>query len=309
MSSNVPTCRPGESYGGILRHIHSSKWDSIDGVYVVDDGGRLQGFIDMATLIQSDHKAPASTLMKPVRVSLHPDADQEKAVFLAVKEDVANIPVVDREGHFLGVIQAPGIIDVMHQEHLEDAILTAGIRGKGTNIVKLATERLRLIVVARAPWLLVGLVAGLGLGLISSWFEESLTQTVAIAFFIPVVAYIADSVGTQSEAIAVRALALLKINYLVYLLKELAVGLTLGAIVGALGGLGAALIAGSVAIGVVVALSLMAASTVASVLAALIPIIFTALGKDPAIGSGPLATALQDVISVLIYFLFAVALL
>ena len=293
----------------MLRHITEKSWDSIDAVYVLDKDGRLKGQIDMASRIQPDRREPASAVMEQVKVSLGPHADQEEAVFVAVKHDVRSIPVTDHEGRFLGAVTAAGIIDIMHDEHLEDSILTAGIRGKGTSIVKLASSRIRLVVNARVPWLLVGVMVGLGLGLISSWFEESLERTVAIAYFIPVVAYIADSVGTQSEAIVIRAMALLQVNYALYLLKELAVGFLLGLTVGIIGGIGAALIARSIAIGIVVALSLLAASTVASVLASLIPITFKLLGKDPALPSGPLATAVQDVISVVIYFLFAVAIL
>jgi magnesium transporter len=166
-----------------------------------------------------------------------------------------------------------------------------------------------LVVQSRAPWLIVGLFVGLGLGLISSWFEESLQKTVALAYFIPVVAYIADSVGTQSEAIAVRALATVKLDYKGYLFKELLVGVTLGVLMGLIGGLGATLIGKSLQIGLVVGLSLFVASAVASVVASLLPILFKISGKDPALGSGPLATALQDVISVIIYFAFAITLI
>ncbi len=223
-------------------------------------------------------------------------------------KNIIAIPVVDGQGNFLGAVTAHSIVDIMHKEHVEDALLTAGIRG-GSNVVKLAAEHTSLIVRSRAPWLIFGLLVGLGLGFISSRFEESLQRTVAIAYFIPVVAYIADSVGTQSEAIAVRALAMLKVNQFAYLFKELLVGLVLGLIVGTLGGIGAMLIASSTKIGIVVALALFVASTIAAVIAALSPIIFKRLGKDPALGSGPLATALQDVISILVYFILATALI
>jgi magnesium transporter len=308
MSTVIPTCSPHDTHKNIMQQLASKKWDNIDYIYVVDADDKLRGSIAMQILLQSENTSLASSMMQPIQLSLNPNDDQEKAVFLAVKDDVISIPVVNDSGHFLGVVDAYKIICVMHDEHIEDSLMTAGIHKK-SNITKLATSRIHMIVNARAPWLIVGLAAGLGLGFISSWFEESLTKTVAIAYFIPVVAYIADSVGTQSETIAVRALAVMRVNYALYLLKELAVGLMLGILVGVLGGLGAILIAKSAIIGLAVGLSLLVASTVASVLASLIPIIFKALGKDPALGSGPLATALQDVISVLVYFLFAVALI
>ncbi|MEK7571199.1 MAG: magnesium transporter [Patescibacteria group bacterium] len=309
MSTKIPTCRPHDTHENILQQLAGNHWDSIHDIYVVDANDKLVGYLSLQTLLQSKKSTYASTLMQQISFSLKPDDDQEKAVFLAVKDDIIRIPVIDEAGRFVGVVSAHALINVMHDEHLEDSLLTAGIHGKHSSITKLATSRIDLIVKTRAPWLLIGLTAALCLGFISSWFEESLTKTVAIAYFIPVVAYIADSVGTQSEAIAVRALATMKINYTIYLLKEILVGLMLGVLIGILGGIGAALIANSTTIGIVVALSLMVASTVASVLASLIPILFKIFGKDPALGSGPLATAFQDVISVLVYFSFAVALI
>ena len=305
MSTKIPTCRPNDNFSQILHNLSTKSWDAIRNVYVVDENKKLLGFIDMATTVQPDSGVSGETWMQPAKVFLLPDEDQEKAVFLAVKNDIVTIPVINEDGQLLGAIAANTIIDVMHQQHIEDALLTAGIRGKGTSIVKLASERTGLIVKSRIPWLIIGLLVGLGLGLISSWFEESLQKSIALAYFLPVVAYIADSVGTQSEAIAVRALATLKLAYWRYLLNELFVGIILGSLLGIIGGLGAMLISKSVEIGVVVALSLFVASTIASILASLLPIVFKVLGKDPALGSGPLATALQDVISVVIYFLFA----
>ena len=305
MTTKVPICNPKDNFDKVFHLLSTQSWDSIRNVYVVDEDKRLLGFIDVAAVMQSAHASTVQPLMQPAKIFLRPDDDQEKAVFIAVKDDLVGIPVVDENGKFLGAITAHTIIDVMHQEHIEDALLTAGIRGESSNIVKLASERTSLVVKSRAPWLIIGLLVGLGLGLISSWFEESLQKTVAIAYFIPVVAYIADSVGTQSEAIAVRALATLKLNYRKYLFKELLVGLTLGLLMGVMGGLGAVLISKSIEIGLVVGLALFVASTIASVLASLLPIVFKLTGKDPALGSGPVATALQDVISVVIYFLLA----
>lgn len=309
MSTDVPTCHPAETLKEVLEKITGHTWRSVRNVYVVDAAGKLRGYIDMALMIQSDHMKEAGEIMYPIKEFLHPRDDQEKAVYLAVKDDIVTIPVVDIDGHFLGAVTAHTIIDIMHGEHIEDALLTAGVHSHGSSIVKLMSERVGLLVKVRAPWLFVGLLAGLGLGLISSWFEEALQKSIALAYFIPVVAYIADSVGTQAEAIVVRALATVKINPVKYMLKELFVGAVLGAILGALGTMGALAISQEVKVAIVVGLALFFASTIAAVMAVAIPMIFKKLGKDPALGSGPLATALQDLVSVVIYFVLAVLIL
>lgn len=309
LSKNVLVASPRDTLKDILDKINKGSLDSIHYAYVVDEARMLIGIVDVAGLSKSELDMPASNIMSPVVVTVHPHIDQEKAVMLAVKNDITGLPVVDQDGEFLGAVVAGTIIDIMHQEHLEDALLTSGLRGRGADIIKLATARYREVIMSRAPWLLFGAITGLGLGLISSLFEKTLQESVALAFFVPVVAYIADSVGTQSEAITVRALATLKLNYLTYILRELIVGFVLGIVLGIIGGVGAVFIGRSGVIGLVVGLSLCAASTIASVLGSLLPITLKKLGSDPALGSGPLATALQDVISVLIYFLFAVLLI
>jgi magnesium transporter len=309
MTTEVPTCHPAETLAEVFQKIASRTWRSVRNVYVVDSAAKLRGYIDMAAIIQSDHTIEAEEIMQPLTLFLHPHDDQEKAVFLAVKDDIVTIPVVDADRRFLGAVTAHTIIDIMHSEHIEDALLTAGVHSHGSNIVKLMSERVELVVKVRAPWLFIGLLAGLGLGLISSWFEEELQKSIALAYFIPVVAYIADSVGTQAEAIVVRALATIKINPVRYLLKELFVGGTLGAVLGAFGAMGALAISQQIKVALVVGLALFFASTVAAVMAVSIPILFKKLGKDPALGSGPLATAFQDIVSVVIYFVLAVLIL
>lgn len=309
MATDIPTCHARDSLSDILHGLSLKKWGSVRNVYVLDSDKKLLGVIDIAGLVQSDHTAKAHELMQPLTHFLHPEADQEKAVFMAVTEDIVTIPVVDHDGHFLGSVTAHTIVDIMHSEHVEDALLTAGIRRGKSQIIRLATERTGLLVKSRVPWLVFGLAAGLGLGFISSLFEEQLQQQVALAYFIPVVAYITNSVGTQTAAIIVRAFATIKINPWHYLLRELLVGLLLGLVIGVLGGVGAAFIGQSPDLGLVVGLSLCIGSGIAALLGAAVPITLKAFHKDPALGSGPLANAAQDIISICIYFLLAVAIL
>ncbi len=247
--------------------------------------------------------------METPRALLQPSTDREQAIFLAITEDRDEIPVVDSDGRLVGAVTSQAIIDTMHRSHFEDILLRAGVQTTGRQVLDDSADRVRIAVRSRAPWLLFGLLAGLGLSVISSQFEATLQETIALAFFPPVIAYIADSVGTQSEAIAIRAFAITDVDYGNYIQQELLVGIVLGTMIGILGGVGAAVIAASPQIGFVVGLSLFVSSTVATVLASLIPIGFIFLDVDPALGSGPLATALQDAFSIAIYFLFALTLL
>lgn len=307
LSTRVLTCGPRDTLQDVFHTVAREPLDDITSAFVVEDG-RLVGVFDVAGTESRDPATPAADLASSEGPTIGPGADREQAVWLALDHDVTALAVTDEDGRFLGALTPRILMHVMHEEHLEDALLVSGLRGRGSHIITLATANVRAILRSRAPWLLVGTVMGLGLGFVSSLFEHTLRESVAVAYFVPVVAYIADSVGAQSEGITVRALATIKLRYPLYLARELAVGVLLGVVIGLFGGLGAALIAGEADIGAAVGLALLCGCTVAAFIGSALPIAARALGADPAVVSGPLATAIQDALTVVIYFLFAVLL-
>jgi magnesium transporter len=310
MTSAVPTCKPSDTRQEVIGYIVGNLWEDVHYIYVIDDDRKLLGWVRISELVQKPAATRMESIVRRATAKLSPTDDQEMAVFLAVKNDLDAVPVVDQTNKLLGAVVSRSIIDIMHDEHVEDALLSVGIRrGKGMNILRLAQSRILPVILTRAPWLIAGAVFGIGLGYVSSRFETALQETIALAYFVPVVAFIADSVGAQSEAITVRALATLKLTSGIYILREIAIGAVLGVMLGVIGGLGALIISQSAGVAMVVGISLAAATTVASALAAAVPIFFKKIGKDPALAAGPLATAIQDVVSIIIYFLVAVALL
>lgn len=305
MSVRIPTFQATDSVAHVLATISGKNWDAIETVYLLDHNKVVIGSVDIASISIQEKSTPIKQFMQPLKVHMNPHEDQERATYIAIHENVTNIPVLDEHKVFLGCITASTITAIMHEEHIEDAMLAAGIHHDGTNIAKLTAQRTSTVVKSRAPWLMFGLIMGLGLGLLSSFFEETLQKSIAIAYFIPVVAYIAASVGAQSGAITVRMLANMKVRTGIFLRNELLVGVFLGGILGVLGGGGAFLIVGSVDVAIAVGFALFTASAVATTLASAIPILLKRFDKDPALGSGPLATALQDIFSLVLYFSFA----
>ncbi len=157
----------------------------------------------------------------------------------------------------------------------------------------------------RFPWLVLGLLGALVASLLVSRFELSLREHIALAFFIPVIAYMSDAIGNQTETIFVRALSDLKFDVTKYILREFTVGAMVGFIMGGLSGFVAFLLSESVEIGIVVGFALMLSMTIATVLACTTPLLLKSLKKDPAVGSGPFTTALQDIVSLAVYFIIA----
>lgn len=174
---------------------------------------------------------------------------------------------------------------------------------------ELVTAKFWDLIKIRFPWLVVGLVGGLLASIVVSRFETSLQETIALTFFIPVIAYMSDAIGTQTETILIRALTNLQFNIAKYIYRELLVGAVIGSVLGTVTGIFAYFLSASSRVGYVVGFSLFLSMTVAAALACLTPLILRNLGKDPAVGSGPFSTAVQDVVSLLIYFSVAVMIL
>ena len=162
---------------------------------------------------------------------------------------------------------------------------------------------------ARIPWLAIGLIGGFLAGGIAALFEVALKKEIALAFFLPLVVYMADAVGTQTETVLVRALAYGKISIVDQLLRESRVGSMIGGAIGLLAGLALWIVEGRPAVALVVALTLAVTALAATVVASLLPLGLDRLGVDPALASGPVATVIQDMLSVAIYLGIATAVL
>jgi magnesium transporter len=157
----------------------------------------------------------------------------------------------------------------------------------------------------RLPWLILGLLGGIVTSVIVSKYENILASDLRLAFFIPIIVYMSDAVGTQTETIYVRHLKKTAAGFGKYLFKETILGLCLGAIFGLAIGLFATYWLKSSAIGMTVGLAMLVNITIAPVLATIIPNLLYREHSDPALGAGPLATIIQDLISLLIYFFIA----
>lgn len=167
-------------------------------------------------------------------------------------------------------------------------------------------ERIDHLIEHRIPWLFLGLLGGLLATIIVSKFEDILSADVRLAFFIPIIVYLSDAVGTQTETIYVRELSeRKKINFLRYIFKESVVGLGLGIVSGLILGIFAAYWLKSFDLGMTIGLTMLINLTFAPIFAVLIPNILYKRHSDPALGSGPVATIVQDLLSLFIYFIVA----
>lgn len=173
------------------------------------------------------------------------------------------------------------------------------------HIIDDTKERLSLLIEERLPWLIVGLIGGIIVTILVSKFESILSQNISLAFFLPVIVYMSDAIGTQTENIYIRNLAKFRDNFFAYLLKELMVGIAFGTIFGALLGLFAKFWIGSTSVAFTIAIAMFINGLIAPIIALIVPEILFKEHEDPALGAGPFTTILQNLISLSVYLLVA----
>ncbi len=302
LETRVPIGAEGEPVAELVARLSTGRHALVDPVWVVDDAGRLLGVVPTGELLAAARDATLSALMRPPPPTVDAETDQERVAIVAHQHRLAAVPVVDPERRFLGVVPPTALVDVLLREHEEDLRRFTGIVGSANHALGALALPPARRVRNRLPWLLVGFAGSILAAGVMAGFEARLQAEVAIAFFVPSIVYLADAIGTQSEAVTVRGLSLEHAPLGRLLWGELATGAILGALLG-LAVLPAALWLGaSAGLAAAVAVALFAAGATASGIGLLFPWILSRLGLDPAYGSGPVATVVQDLLTLLVYF-------
>jgi magnesium transporter len=303
----VPLCGPGTPVADLRVRLAGAHFQSAADVAVcILDGPhhRLLGLIPIERVLAADPAALARDLMDPDPPVIAPGLDEEEAAWKAAHHGESTLAVVDDRGVFRGLVPPERLLAVLLGAHDRDLARLGGFLSSSASARHAMDEPLATRLWHRLPWLLLGLLGSAGAAALVKGFESDLASDVRLAFFIPGIVYMADAVGTQTEALVIRGLSVGVQIRRVFLL-EAATGLFVGLLIAALAYPAAWLMLGSQPIAFVVSVSLVAACSVATVVAMSLPWLMTRLGRDPAFGSGPLATVVQDLLSLVIYFAIA----
>ncbi|MEI5906548.1 magnesium transporter [Bacillus spongiae] len=269
-------------------------------VYVVDDDKHLVGVISLRDLIVSHDDLMVSEVMSERVMSVSVGDDQESVARTMRDYDFLALPVVDFQGHLLGIITVDDIMDVMEEEASDDYSKLAGVTdidAGDLNAMSAAKKRL--------PWLIVLLFLGLITANLIYRFEETLTEVAILAVFIPLISGMAGNTGTQALAVAVRGIATgesEKESKWKLVAREAGTGLITGLSCGLLILLAVTIWQKDVYLGVLVGISVFVSLFVATLAGSLVPLLMHKLKVDPAVASGPFITTINDIISILIYF-------
>ena len=298
----VPIFRASLSAADARALLRTTNFDAVEAILVINDEGRFAGAARLKDVLTAPDEAPLASLTFKDWPWVDPDVDQEHAAALAQQHGVTAIPVVAADGRPLGLIPALALIETLAQEHHEDIHRLAGILKMRSKDRHALDDPPWSRAGRRLPWLLVGLALSTGATAMMVSFEHVLKANIIISFFIPALVYLADAVGTQTEAVVVRGLSLRMRPLGPLLLGEMATGALIGLPLALLAFLGIWLVFQDFRLAIGVAAALFAASTIASILGLLLPWLLARLGTDPAFGSGPVATIIQDVLTIAIYF-------
>lgn len=307
-SANVPVMLPTTLAGAARHALAGQRYDCASQIVVCNEQQHFLGIVRIEDLLAAADALSLEALMDSQAPIVAPGVDQEVAAWQAVRHGESALTVVQPQGRFVGVIAPHQLLAVLLAEHEEDLARLSGFT-RSSEVARAASEE----PVARSfrhrlPWLLLGLVGALLAADLVGSFEAQLQSVVMLAFFVPGLVYLADAVGTQTETVIVRGLSI-GVEMRRMVVRELLVGLAMGLVL--------AVIAlplvwwrwGDGQIALIIGLSVFAACSTATLTAMALPWLLNRLGLDPAFGSGPLATVIQDLLSITIYFAIATALI
>lgn len=299
----VPIAAPEDRAESIRHQLLGRRFEAA-GEIAICEGARLVGVLGLEELLAAPPDARARELMDPDPPVVAPGVDQEVAATRAVHRGESSLAVVDEHGRFVGMIPPQRLLEVLLWEHEEDMARLGGVLHGGSEARLASEEPLARRLWHRIPWLLVGLAGAIASADLMGLFHAQLEHQVLIAFFVPGVVYLADAVGTQTETLVIRGLSV-GVPIRSALGRELATGLLIGLAMGALVWPVVAWRWGRADVATSVALALVAACATATVVAMALPWLLSRLRVDPAFGSGPLATVVQDLLSVTLYLWIA----
>lgn len=262
-------------------------------MYVVDAAGHLKGILSIHDLVFRQPHRRISEIMKPEVKHVWVDDDQEKIAQLFEHYHYMALPVLDRAGRLVGLVEANQVVEVIRREATEDMQLMVGLSGE-----ERALTPWHLSMKRRLPWLCINLATAFLAAGVVGMFEETIAAWTALAIFLPIVAGQGGNSGAQTLTVIIRDMALGEISKgdgRKALFKESLLGLLNGIVIGIIVGLISYAWKGSFNLGIVVGVAMVLNMVAAGIAGVLVPYTLRALRIDPALASSIIMTTVTDV--------------
>lgn len=262
-------------------------------IVLVDPRLKPAGNVTLGKLMASRREVMLQSIVEETFHTIPVTQDEEDVAYAFNQYHLISAPVVDENDRLVGVITIDDAMVVLDDEHEEDIMRLAGV-GEGS-----LSDRVLETTKQRFPWLAVNLVTAILASLVIAQFEATITQFVALAVLMPIVASMGGNAGTQSLTVAVRAIAtkdLTGANVWRVIRREVLVGLVNGIIFAVVMGIVGTLWFGGPALGYVIAAAMVINLVVAGLAGTVIPVVLERFGIDPALASGAFVTTVTDVV-------------
>ena len=293
MQRELVAVAEGVTVGDVIEQVRSSIDPATDfwEIFVIDAERRPVGTMRLSWLLTTPPEIAVADVMQREQTLIPVDMDQEEVALQFQKYALISAAVVDRNGRLAGVITVDDVVHIIQEEAGEDALKLSGAGDGDINEPIIETYKVR------SRWL----IANLGTALISSSviaaFEPTIAQLVVLAALTPIVASVGGNAGTQTMAVAVRALAtnqLTESNTRRTIWREIRVAVLNGSTIAALVGTGTAVIFGNPLLGAVIAAAVLFNIMVAGLAGVLVPVALERFGADPAVASSVFVTMMTD---------------
>lgn len=262
-------------------------------IYIIDVNFKPLGYVALSQIMRQPRKIVIETLMEDELITIPQKMDQEDVAYQFEKYRLVSAPVVDESGRLCGLFTVDDVIDIIQDENTEDMLALAGVSDAGLTDTAVRTVRLR------APWLLINLVTAIIASFVIAMFGYAIERYVALAILMPIVASMGGNAGTQTLAVAVRALAereMTRANAVRAVRRE--------AIAGILNGLLFAIVLAVIAwfwfqdlrLSYVIFIAMVVNHICAALAGILVPLGLKKAGADPAVSSSVFVTTVTDVV-------------
>lgn len=305
VATDVPVFAPRTTAAEARRLLTGRRYASTRDLAVCEEG-RLVGLVTIENLLAAADEEMLVDVMDPDPPAVGSGVDQEVAASAMVDHGESSLAVVDEAGLFVGLIPPTQMLEVLLREHEEDLSRLGGFLHDTASARLASSEAIRRRLGHRLPWLIVGLAGAFVSAIFLSGFEARLADRVELAFFIPGIVYLAGAVGTQTETLVVRGLSV-GVSVRSIVVSEVATGAVVALFLATLTFPFALVISGEAPVAWTVTLAVFVSSGTATLTGIALPRLLTVVGQDPAFGSGPLVTIVQDLLSIAVYLLLAFA--
>lgn len=312
MVTNIPRITPDATLADVQAQLWKNPhYDTVKYLFVTNKKQQLLGIISFKDLFRHNPDTVVSDIMKTRDiVTVAPTDDDEQTVYIAIRYGLAVVPVVEY-GKLIGTVPSVKLLTILQLDATEDIAEAVTAPESSRKVFDdVLTQSIGTTVQKRAPWLLIGLLGGIGAAVIIEHFEEILASNLLLASYIPLVVFLAGAISAQIQMFFVRDLAIDDhLPLMRYIGRQAAVVFGLGLVITTLLYLVNTFVFDYGPIALVISISTFAAASAALLTGIGVPLLLSKFMRDPASATPPIAIVTSDLLTVFLYFVIASAIL